>query len=552
MKEVAYQIYPRSFADSNDDGIGDLQGIISKLPYLADLGITLIWLSPIYPSPMADNGYDISDYYDISSDFGTMADFDALIQAAQAKNIKIILDLVVNHTSDEHAWFQDVLANPESPYRDYYVIKHGASEPTNWRSIFGGNVWEKMPNGELDTYYYHTFDKKQPDLNWENPALRDAIYQMIHFWLGKGISGFRIDAINFIKKDQSWQNLPADASDGLVTVCRTGRNMPGMGDFLDELKVKAFADFDIVTVAETAGVAYDDLSEFIGETGYFDMIFDFKWADIDLQPDGDWSKRVDWTIPDLRKLIMAQQLAMQKAGWSANYIENHDQPRSTSKYLREAANNLAAVKTLGALYFNLRGTPFIYQGQELGMTNFERSSIAEFNDVSSLDQYQRAIAEGFSDKEALRLVNLRSRDNSRTPFPWQNAVNAGFSSVTPWLKPNDNYQTINATAALADPNSLYHFYQDIIACRQNHDVLIYGDFKAIEPTQDTVIAYQRLDGDQLVYAYFNLGSQAVTEPFEFSGSQIFFQTQTSGGKISDGKLHLKAYSGVLIEVKQDL
>ena len=396
MREVAYQIYPRSFADTNNDGIGDLRGIIEKLAYLSDLGITLIWLSPMYPSPMADNGYDISDYYGISEAFGTMDDFDDLLAAAKTYGIKIILDLVVNHTSDEHAWFQELLADPNSPYRDYYILKQGKDLPTNWRSNFGGSVWEKLPNGEPDTYYFHSFHKKQPDLNWENPKLRQEIYQMILFWLNKGISGFRVDAINFIKKDQKWQNLPADGADGLAKVTKAGRNIPGMNVFLDELKAEAFDGFDVVTVAEAAGVAYSDLPEFIGESGYFDMIFDFKWADIDVKSGSEWFRRQAWTIADLRELIMTQQLAMQVAGWSANFIENHDQPRATTKYLGEAATNLDAVKTLGAMYFFLRGTPFIYQGQELGMTNFKRSDISEFDDISSIDQYYRSIKEGLN------------------------------------------------------------------------------------------------------------------------------------------------------------
>ncbi|MDN6207918.1 MAG: alpha-glucosidase, partial [Lactococcus sp.] len=465
MREVAYQIYPRSFADTNNDGIGDLRGIIEKLAYLSDLGITLIWLSPMYPSPMADNGYDISDYYGISEAFGTMDDFDDLLAAAKTYGIKIILDLVVNHTSDEHAWFQELLADPNSPYRDYYILKQGKDLPTNWRSNFGGSVWEKLPNGEPDTYYFHSFHKKQPDLNWENPKLRQEIYQMILFWLNKGISGFRVDAINFIKKDQKWQNLPADGADGLAKVTKAGRNIPGMNVFLDELKAEAFDGFDVVTVAEAAGVAYSDLPEFIGESGYFDMIFDFKWADIDVKSGSEWFRRQAWTIADLRELIMTQQLAMQVAGWSANFIENHDQPRATTKYLGEAATNLDAVKTLGAMYFFLRGTPFIYQGQELGMTNFKRSDISEFDDISSIDQYYRSIKEGLNEQEALSVINLRSRDNSRTPFPWTDAPNGGFSKVSPWLSSTDNFEQINAAHALENPDSLYYFYKRMIAFR---------------------------------------------------------------------------------------
>lgn len=546
MREVAYQIYPRSFADTNNDGIGDLRGIIEKLAYLSDLGITLIWLSPMYPSPMADNGYDISDYYGISEAFGTMDDFDDLLAAAKTYGIKIILDLVVNHTSDEHAWFQELLANPNSPYRDYYILKQGKDLPTNWRSNFGGSVWEKLPNGEPDTYYFHSFHKKQPDLNWENPKLRQEIYQMIRFWLNKGISGFRVDAINFIKKDQTWQNLPADGADGLAKVTKAGRNMPGMNLFLDELKAEAFDGFDVVTVAEAAGVAYSDLPEFIGESGYFDMIFDFKWADIDVKSGSEWFRRQAWTIADLRELIMTQQLAMQAAGWSANFIENHDQPRATTKYLGEAATNLDAVKTLGAMYFFLRGTPFIYQGQELGMTNFERADISEFDDISSIDQYYRSIEEGLNEQEALSVINLRSRDNSRTPFPWTDAPNGGFSKVSPWLSSTDNFKQINAAHALENPDSLYYFYKRMIAFRQEDDSLIYGDFSPIMPKNATVIAYKRLYKGKIISAYFNLGSTDVVEVMTGRVNKLSFETQENAACITDNTLTLKAYSGVLL------
>lgn len=548
MGEVAYQIYPRSFADSNNDGIGDLQGIINKLDYLVDLGITLIWLSPMYPSPMADNGYDISDYYDISYEFGTMADFDELVEEAKKRNIKIILDLVVNHTSDEHAWFKDVLANPDSPYRNYYIIKEGTKEPTNWRSNFGGSVWEKLPNEEA--FYFHSFHKKQPDLNWENPVLREEIYKMIRFWLTKGISGFRVDAINFIKKDLSWKNIPSDGADGLAKVTKAGRNMPGMGDFLNELKAQAFEGFDVVTVAEAAGVDYANLPEFIGEKGYFDMIFDFKWADLDVKSGSEWFHRIDWTIPDLRKLIVNQQIAMQNAGWSANFIENHDQPRSTTKYLRDQATNVEAIKTLGAMYFFLRGTPFIYQGQELGMTNFQRHSIDEFDDISSIDQYHRSMLEGLSEKEALNIINLRSRDNSRTPFPWTSGENGGFSATKPWLESTNNFDTINAEAALKNPDSIYNFYKKMIDFRQSSDysdVLIYGDFKEIQPVSDNVIAYKRVFEGKTIYAYFNFGTDDYVESIDINTGKIIFNTKRNVVLIKDGKFTLKSFSGLLID-----
>lgn len=546
--EVAYQIYPRSFADSNNDGIGDLKGIIGKLDYLQELGITLIWLSPMYPSPMADNGYDISDYYGIADEFGTMDDFDELIEEATSRNIKVILDLVVNHTSDEHAWFKDVLANPDSEYRDYYIIKVGKSEPTNWRSNFGGNVWEKLP--EESAYYFHSFHKKQPDLNWESPQLREEIYKMIRFWLEKGIAGFRVDAINFIKKDLSWKTIPADGVDGLAKVTKVGRNMPGMGDFLNELKERAFAGYDVVTIAEAAGVPYKNFPEFIGENGYFDMIFDFKWADLDVKSGSEWFHRNDWDWSDLRKLIVNQQVAMQAAGWSATFIENHDQPRSTTKYLRDEARNPKAVKTLGAMYFFLRGTPFIYQGQELGMTNFNRTDISEFDDISSIDQYHRSIAEGLSETEALNIVNLRSRDNSRTPFPWTGGTNGGFSKAEPWLANTDNYSEINAAADVKNNQGIYQFYKRMIAFRQKSDyadTLIYGDFEEITGIKETVIAYKRILGDSVIYCYFNFGHNDVLEKTTIKNGKVIFDTEPEEvSSVVKKELQLAPFQGLLI------
>ncbi|HDO9051103.1 TPA: alpha-glucosidase, partial [Clostridioides difficile] len=442
QKEIVYQIYPRSFQDSNNDGIGDLQGIISRLDYLKDLGITSLWLCPIFKSPMDDNGYDISDYLDIASEFGSMEDLKELIKESKDRGIKIILDLVLNHTSDEHPWFQEALKNPESPYHDYYIFKKGNDLPNNWRSVFGGSVWEKVEN--RDEYYFHSFGKKQPDLNWENPILRSELYQMINTWSQMGVAGFRVDAITFIKKNLSFQSLESDGVDGLVKCTKTVRNQPGIEKMLYELKENTFKKYDCMTVAEAAGISYDQLGDFIGEDGFFSMVFDFKHADLDVASGSEWFKRISWTIPDLRKCILDSQMYVQEHGWAANFIENHDQPRATTKYLLQYERNDDAVKMLGAMYFFLRGTPFIYQGQELGMTNFKRDTINDFNDLSSIDQYYRSIDEGYSEEEALEFVNLRSRDNARTPFPWADKENAGFSDTTPWLKVIENYKDINA------------------------------------------------------------------------------------------------------------
>lgn len=511
QKEVIYQIYPKSFNDSNGDGIGDIKGITQKLDYLKNLGITMIWICPIYKSPMDDNGYDISDYYALNSDFGTIEDLEELINEGKKNGIKVILDLVINHTSDEHPWFVDAINNSDSPYRDYYIFKDGkdGKAPTNWRSIFGGSAWEKVK--DKDEYYLHVFGKKQPDLNWENEKVRQELYDMVNYWLDKGIAGFRVDAITFIKKDQRYQDSEIDGVDNLSKVTRCTRNQKGIDKFLLELKEKTFDRYECVTIGEAPGVPYEQLEEFIGENGYFSMIFDFKYADLDVESGSEWFKRTNWTIKELRDLIFKSQDSIQKVGWGANFFENHDQPRSLSKYIRrEEDRNYYSATMLGGLFFFLRGTPFIYQGQEIGMTNFKRNSIQDFDDLSSIDQYYRSIEEGFSEEEALEIVNLRSRDNSRTPFHWDATVNAGFTTGEPWIKMTENYEKINLASQLNNPRSIVNFYKKMIKIRQKSrysDCLTFGRFKGLELTNDEVIGYQRINKKQIVTCLFNFSSK---------------------------------------------
>ena len=548
QKEIVYQIYPKSFNDSNGDGIGDIKGITEKLGYLSDLGVTMLWICPIYKSPMDDNGYDISDYFDLAPEFGIMEDLDELIEKASEKGIKIILDLVINHTSDEHKWFEEAISNPESKYHDYYIFKEGQEVPNNWRSVFGGSVWEKVKG--RDEYYFHAFGKKQPDLNWENEEVRKTLYDMVNYWLEKGIAGFRIDAITFIKKDLTYKSLEADGVDGLVKCTKTSRNQPGIEKFLHELKRETFDKYNCVTVAEAPGVGYDELDDFIGEDGYFSMIFDFKYADLDVASGSEWFKRVPWTVKDLRERIMASQMAIQKYGWGANFIENHDQPRSTTKYLIEQQNNKDAIKMLGAMYFLLRGTPFIYQGQELGMTNFERKLIDEFNDISSIDQYYRAIQEGLSEEEALKVINLRSRDNSRTPFPWNSSEYGGFSKVKPWLGMIENYEEINAEAQIGKEDSIYEFYKKMIGFSQNSsysECLIYGNITAINTENDEVIAYTRESGNETIYCYFNFGQNSVFEPLNIKSKKVIFNNLKEV-EINEDGIILKPNQALLITI----
>ncbi len=546
QEEVVYQIYPKSFYDSNNDGIGDLRGITEKLDYLEDLGVTMLWICPVYQFPMDDNGYDISDYTAIAPEFGTMQDLEELIAEAKKRGIRIILDLVINHTSDEHEWFQKALADAQSPYHDYYIFKEGKQEPNNWRSVFGGSVWEKVPGRE--EYYFHAFGKKQPDLNWENKELRNRLYEMVNWWLAKGIAGFRIDAVTFIKKDLTWKDREADGADGLAKCTKASRNQPGIGTFLHELKAAAFDRHSCLTVAEAPGVPYEELGEFIGEHGYFSMIFDFRYADLDIASGSEWFKRTDWSIKDLNNKIMESQLAIQKYGWSANFIENHDQPRAASKYLKEARNSPEAVKTLAAMYFFLRGVPFIYQGQELGMVNFERTSVDEFNDLSSIDQYFRSIEEGCSEKEALHFVNMRSRDNARTPFPWNNARYGGFSDVQPWLAMTEEYPQANAQAQTGKNGSIYEFYKSIIQFRQKgrySRCFIYG---AIQPvfSSENVIAYERYTEDETICCWFNFSSHSSEEILP--GGQ-WEAVWNSYGKteLCNGCLNLQPYQSVMLK-----
>ena len=513
-KEVGYQIYPRSFYDSNNDGIGDLNGITEKLDYLKDLGITLIWVCPIFKSPMDDNGYDISDYYDVNPEFGTKEDLEKLIVEAEKRGIKVILDLVINHTSDEHEWFLEALKNPESKYRNYYIFKRGENglPPTNWRSHFGGSAWEKV-EGEADEdgnemYYLHLFTKKQPDLNWENPEVRRELYKMVNYWLEKGIAGFRVDAINSIKKDAGYLDLPVDGADGMAYNVEYTLNQPGIEEFLSELAKETFKKYNAMTVAETPMLEYERYNDFIGDDGFFTMIFDFSYTDLDMTKGGFYYSLRDIPTIELRDAIFESQLTQQKYGWGAPFFENHDLPRSLNKFFGEKANETNA-KLLANVFFFLRGTPFIYQGQEIGMDNFVRNDISEFDDIASKDQYQRALGEGFSSEEALYFVNKRSRDNSRTPMQWDNSKNAGFSkdeNSKSWIKLTGSQATTNVADQINDKDSIFSHYKKMIDLRQNgkySDCLTFGNFISVPLENEKIIAYVRKYKNQKVLCISN-------------------------------------------------
>ncbi|MBN7576651.1 MULTISPECIES: alpha-glucosidase [Clostridium] len=491
--KVAYQIYPKSFCDSNGDGIGDLKGIISKLDYLKDLGVDIIWLSPIYCSPLVDQGYDISDYYNIDPRFGTMEDMDELLSQAKKRNMYILMDLVVNHCSDKHEWFKKALGDPEGEYADYFYIREGKGDnpPCNWRSYFGGSVWEKIPN--TNKYYLHLFAKEQPDLNWENPKLKNEVFKMVNWWLEKGLAGFRIDAIINIKKDLRFQDFPADREDGLCSIDRMLEAAEGVGDMLNELKEKTFEKFDAFTVGEVFNRKEGELDKFIGEDGYFSSIFDFEMEVLGKSEFG-WYDNKPFSINELRKAIFDSQLETSGIGFKANIIENHDEPRGVSRYIPEQDLNDRSKKMLGAISLMLRGIPFIYQGQEIGMTNNKFNSIKEFDDIATIDQYNVAIEKGYSNEEALKIINIFSRDNARTPFQWNGSENAGFTTGRPWLKVNENYKVINANSQIKDEESVFNFYKKLINLRKSEefkDAIVYGEFVPTLEEYDNLFAFYR-------------------------------------------------------------
>lgn len=568
QKEVGYQIYPRSFYDSNNDGIGDLNGITAKLDYLKELGITLIWVCPIFKSPMDDNGYDISDYYDVNPEFGTKEDLERLIKEAEKRGIKIILDLVINHTSDEHEWFLEALKNPESKYRNYYIFKRGKNglPPTNWRSHFGGSAWEKV-EGEADEngnemYYLHLFTKKQPDLNWENPEVREELYKMVNYWLEKGIAGFRVDAINSIKKDEDYLNLPVDGVDGLAHNVKYTLNQPGIEEFLSELAKKTFKKYNCMTVAETPMLEYERYNDFIGEDGFFSMIFDFSYADLDMTKGGFYYSLREIPTIELRNAIFESQLTQQKYGWGAPFLENHDLPRSLNKFFGEKANE-TNTKLLGNVFFFLCGTPFIYQGQEIGMDNFVRKDISEFDDIASKDQYQRALGEKFSTEKALYFVNKRSRDNSRTPMQWNNSKNAGFSeneNIKSWIKLTGSQAVTNVKNQLNDEKSIFAHYKKMIDLRQNgkySDCLIYGEFIPVPLENEKIIAYVRKYGNQKLLCISNFSElkqevklndiAKVLGEKEITLGEILINNFDKIGK-DEKKLNLEGFQSLLVEI----
>ena len=546
--KVAYQIYPKSFLDSNGDGIGDLRGIISKLDYLKDLGVDIIWLSPIYKSPFVDQGYDISDYYSIAEEFGTMEEFDELLAEAKKRNMYIIMDLVINHCSDKHEWFQKALADPDGEYADYFYFRKGknGNPPSNYRSYFGGNCWEPVPG--TDKYYFHMFAKEQPDLNWENPTLRKKLYDMINWWLEKGLAGFRIDAIINIKKDLDFPNLEPDGADGLAGCWRMVENVEGVGEYLEDLKKNTFEKYDAFTVAEVFNMHKDELSQFIGENGHFSTIFDFSAHALSNGAHG-WYDAPDINFNDWRKTIINSQLQVQKCGIEANIIENHDEPRGVSRFLPEYARNPLGTKMLGTVSVLLRGIPFIYQVQEIGMQNAVWNDVKEYNDINTIDQYNLAISAGLSDKDALAVCSKMSRDNARTPVQWSDSDNAGFTTGTPWLKVNSNYKDINVQNQENDPDSVLNYYRKLVATRKSpeyKEVFTYGVFEPAYEDTEYVMAYYRVSDNQRILVAANFGKDAKTIELNFPVKKVVL-SNVGRKEINEVSLKLDSCEVIVIE-----
>lgn len=516
--KVAYQIYPKSFYDSNGDGIGDIPGIISKLDYLQELGVDIIWLSPCYPSPLADQGYDISDYYNIDPRFGTMEDMERLIAEAKKRHMYILMDLVVNHCSDEHEWFRRACEDPDGKYGNFFYLrdKEDGKLPTNWRSYFGGPVWDDLPG--TDKQYLHVFHKKQPDLNWENPGLREEVYKNINWWLEKGLAGFRIDAIINIKKALPFRDYPPDRPDGLCSIHAMLKEAKGIGTFLGEMRDRTFSRYDAFSVGEVFNEKPEEIPDFIGKDGYFSSMFDFNETIFGHSEKG-WYDAKPITPEDYKNCCFESQKKVGDIGFLSNIIENHDEPRGVSRYIPEGDCRTESKKMLAALNFLLRGLPFIYQGQELGMENVPFSSIEEVDDISSLDEYQVALDAGVAPEDALKAVARFSRDNARTPMQWSDATHAGFTTGTPWLRVNPNYTSINAAAQMDDPDSVFHFYQKLIRLRKDpayKETIVYGALEPAFREQRNLMAYYRRgEKTLLVIGNFQNEEQAVTLPLPY-------------------------------------
>ncbi len=548
--KVAYQIYPKSFYDSNGDGIGDLPGIISKLDYLKDLGVDIVWLSPIYKSPLADEGYDIADYYSIDPRFGTMEDMERLIEEAKKRDMYILMDLVVNHCSDEHEWFQKACQDPDGEYGNFFYIedRKDGGTPCNWRSYFGGPVWEPLP-GHPDKQYLHVFHKKQPDLNWENPRVREEVYKNINWWLDKGLGGFRIDAIINIKKKLPFRDYPVDRADGLSGIDHMLAEAEGIGEFLGEMAEKTFRPHNAFTVGEVFNEKPEEIADFIGENGYFSSMFDFAETVYGKSDRGWYDSRAYLNPEEYKSCIFSTQKKIGDTGMISNIIENHDESRGVSHYICPEDLCDASKKLLAGVYFMLKGLPFIYQGQEIGMENMKFNSIEDVDDVSTLDEYQVALNAGLGEEEAFRRVAAFSRDNARTPMQWTDGKNAGFTGGTPWLRVNPNCSRINVKDQEKNAGSVLAFYKKLTALRKSEEykeTVVYGEFVPYLEQEKNLIGYFR-EGEKKLLVLANF--QKAPREVELPGSvKKVLLNNLEDLALNDNRIHLDSWQFVTLEI----
>ena len=545
--KVAYQIYPKSFKDSNGDGVGDLKGITEKLDYLQDLGIDILWLSPVYKSPFIDQGYDISDYYAIDPLFGTMEDMEELIAEGKKRGISIIMDLVVNHCSSHHEWFQKALADPDGPYADYFYFIESDKEPNNWESYFGGSVWEPVPG--TNKYYLHSFHKDQPDLNWQNPILREEIYRMINWWLDKGIAGFRIDAIINIKKDLEWRSLPSDRENGLVPVPESLVNAQSIEPFLQELKERTFAKYNAFTVGEVFNETDEELHFFIGKDGVFSSIFDFKQTMLGQEGKG-WFDHSLPTADELKESIFQAHERADSIGVLSTIIENHDEPRGVSHYIAEGPVNDTSKKALGTIQILRKGIPFIYQGQEIGMENQVFESVEDFDDIATINGYHVAKEAGLSEEEALAVITNYSRDNARTPMQWTREPGLGFSDVPAWLiSPKPDY-SINVEDQEKDPDSILNYYRQLTALYRHPlygNTIRFGDMIPAYRDRENIIAFERR-GDKRLLVVSNFQNRQATLELPAPIKTLVLNNTAGLFQEGDQVLELVPYQSIVLEL----
>lgn len=543
---IGYQIYPKSFQDSNADGIGDIPGIIKRLDYLSDLGVSMLWVCPVYRSPMMDNGYVISDYTQIDPMFGTNDDLKRLIDEAKKRGIVVIMDLVINHTSSEHPWFQEACKDPEGEYGKYYILKKGLNgqPPNNWRSLFGGSAWEKVEGSEY--YYLHLFTVGQPDLNWENPKLRESLYEMINGWLKMGIGGFRIDAIAHIKKDLSGGNLPADGVDNLSSGMEYFRNVEGIEDYLKELKERTFDRYGCYTLAEVDDIPEERMEAYIGEDGYYSTVFDFCHCFHNCM-DEKWKGKEREMLIDIRDRIFQRKLKMEGKGFFCNYLENHDMIRIPDRFLPKDKHNFYSLSMLPVLYFFLPGIPMVYQGQEIGMSDYAREHIEDYVDLATHNNYEGLLAKGMTKEQALYEINRTSRENARTPMQWDDGGYAGFSDVKPWFPLNPDFTKVNVEKQKRDPKSLLAFYQKVIALRKNclyKKNWIYGGFSVLEAESDHLWCFMRCMDGQKLQVLVNISDECVSTKECYDGKVLLNNYDSVSQKA--GCLCLQPYQAVVL------